>query len=108
MHRDYRYGDPDICETKEEAIGLLTEEFQGEELKKAIENIEELNVGYLWLDVEFFLTIKGAEEYIKANAHNHEKLRTYVSHFERRNFEMRKLLDILGFTEAEKKIGDLK
>ena len=92
-------GDPDVCDTKEEAIRLLTEQFEDDpvSLGEAIENIEELNVGYLWVDVEFFLTIKGAEEYMKANAHNHGKLRTYVKHFERRNFEMRELLTELGF-----------
>ena len=58
---------------------------------------KDVSVGYMWLDVEFFLTIKGAEEYMKANAHNHGKLRTYVKHFERRNFEMRELLRELGF-----------
>ena len=58
---------------------------------------EDLPMGYMWLDVEFFLTIKGAEEYMKANAHNHGKLRTYVKHFERRNFEMRELLKDIGF-----------
>lgn len=92
-------GDPDICETKEQAMELLKEQFQDDpvSLAEAIENIEELNVGYLWVDVEFFLTIKGAEEYMKANAHNHNELRTYVKHFERRNFEMRSLLETLGF-----------
>lgn len=59
--------------------------------------IQEYQLGYIWIDVEFFLTIKGAEEYMKANAHNHGKLRTYVKHFERRNFEMRGLLEELGF-----------
>ncbi len=34
---------------------------------------------------------------MKANAHNHGKLRTYVKHFERRNFEMRGLLKEIGF-----------
>lgn len=53
--------------------------------------------GYIWHPVEFFLTIKGAEEYMKANAHNHGKLRTYVHRFERRNFEMNSLLKELGF-----------
>jgi len=61
------------------------------------QDFEELNVGYIWNPVEFFLTIKGAKEYMKANAHNHGKLRTYVHHFERRNFEMRGLLEDLGF-----------
>jgi len=58
---------------------------------------EDMQVGYIWHPVEFFLTIKGAEEYMKANKHNHGKLRTYVGHFERRNFEMRQLLDDLKF-----------
>lgn len=58
--------------------------------------------GYIWIPVEFFLTRKGAEEYIKANQHNHGKLRTYVCHFERRNFEMRELLKELGFKSDDK------
>ena len=90
-------GDPDNCETREQAIDLLKEQFDGKELEDAIANIQELNIGYIWHPVEFFLTIKGAEEYMKANAHNHGKLRTYVHHFERRNFEMRGLLKELGF-----------
>jgi hypothetical protein len=98
--KEYRINndsDPDVCETKEEAIELLKESFDGDELQEAIDNIEELNVGYLWVDVEVFLTIKGAEEYMKLNAHNHGEIRTYVKHFERRNFEMRELLNGLGF-----------
>ena len=59
--------------------------------------IQEYQLGYIWHPVEFFLTIKGAEEYMRANAHNHGKLRTYVHHFERRNFEMRELLEKIGF-----------
>lgn len=61
------------------------------------ERKRKLNMGYIWVDREWFLTIKGAKEYMKANAHNHGKLRTYVHHFERRNFEMRELLENLGF-----------
>ncbi|MCK5161662.1 MAG: hypothetical protein KAQ99_08830 [Candidatus Aureabacteria bacterium] len=61
------------------------------------QDFEEINVGYIWHTVEFFLTIKGAERYIKCNSHNHGKLRTYVHHFERRNFEMKGLLEELGF-----------
>ena len=93
-------GDPDNYDTKEQAIQLLKEQYEGcsgGELEKAIDDIEELNVGYIWHPVEFFLTIKGAEEYIKANSHNHGKLRTYVHHFERRNFEMRKFLKDINF-----------
>ena len=58
---------------------------------------EDVQVGYIWTPVEFFLTIKGAEQYMRSNSHNHGKLRTYVHHFERRNFEMRELLEIFGF-----------
>lgn len=67
------------------------------EAENIITDIQEINLGYIWHPVEFFLTIKGAEKYIKANAHNHGELRTYVGHFERRNFEMRGLLEELGF-----------
>ena len=61
----------------------------------------EINVGYIWHPVEFFLTIKGAEEYMNANKHNHGKLRTYVAWFERRNYEMRGLLKELGFKSQD-------
>lgn len=94
--------EPDVCETREQAVDLLKEEFEGKELEEAIEKIEEFNVGYIWVPIEFFLTIKGAEEYMKADAHNHGKLRTYVSHFNRRNLEMRELLAELGFEEGKK------
>jgi len=81
----------------------LSEIYEGNELEKEIQNEEEINVGYIWTPVEFFLTIKGAEEYMKCNKHNHGKLRTYVHHFERRNFEMRGLLEAIGFKELEAK-----
>ena len=90
----YRLIDGD-CEAPEfnserEVIKYYKEETDyGEVLSR---DIKEYQLGYIWTPVEFFLTIKGAEEYIKANAHNHGKLRTYVHHFEDRNFEMRKLL----------------
>lgn len=57
----------------------------------------DVKAGYIWVPVEFFLTIKGAREYMKANKHNHGRLRTYVDHFERRNYEMRGLLQEIGF-----------
>jgi len=57
----------------------------------------DVRCGYIWHPVEFFLTIKGAEEYMKHDAHNHGRLRTYVHHFHRRNYEMRGLLKEMGF-----------
>ncbi len=95
--------EPDWYDTLEEAKESLKEQFEGneKELEKAIEDIQELNIGYAWIPVEFFLTIKGAEEYMKANKHNHGKLRTYVHWFERRNFEMRGLLEEIGFKVKE-------
>lgn len=93
--------DPDSFDTLEEAKESLREQYPDPEdedrLLEKIEDIQEFEVGYIWHPVEFFLTIKGAERYMKANAHNHGKLRTYVDHFERRNFEMRGLLEEIGF-----------
>lgn len=92
--------EPDWVDSLEEAKEMLREQYadddKEEELRIAIENIQEINVGYIWHPVEVFLTIKGAKEYMQANKHNHGKLRTYVSHFERRNFEMRELLEEIG------------
>ncbi|NJO50846.1 MAG: hypothetical protein HC840_16915 [Leptolyngbyaceae cyanobacterium RM2_2_4] len=72
-------------------------ELDGEELEDAMEDTEELLCIYKYEDVEVFLTIEGAEEYIKADRHNLRSPRTYVKHFSRRNFEMRALLAELGF-----------
>lgn len=92
-----RDGDCDAPEfdSEEELTNYYKE--NDDERKVDYNDIEEYQLGYIWIDVEFFLTIKGAEEYMRANKHNHGKLRTYVHHFERRNFEMRELLEELGF-----------
>lgn len=93
-HEDYE----DTWSNKQELIDQIVSDNHPERAREMIDNeIEELTVGYIWVDREFFLTIKGAEEYMKANAHNHGKLRTYVKWFEDRNFEMRNLLKELGF-----------
>ncbi|MFA7718261.1 MAG: Nif11-like leader peptide family natural product precursor [Candidatus Absconditabacterales bacterium] len=93
------YGHPDLQErfdSRQEVIEELKD--RGYDVTEdELDDIEELSMGYIWHPVEFFLTIKGAEEYMKANAHNHGKLRTYVHYFEDRNFEMRALLKELGF-----------
>ena len=84
------------CDTLEEAQQALIE-YYGEDATKEFKNIKELNCGYVWTDVEMFLTIKGAEAYMKANSHNLGKCRTYVKWFETRNHEMRGLLKEIGF-----------
>jgi hypothetical protein len=77
-------------------------EFAGEDVSTFDDDlVEEFEVGYIWHPVEFFLTIKGAEEYMVANQHNHGKLRTYVHHFERRNYEMRELLEAINLNVKE-------
>jgi len=84
-------------ENEEDLLNQMLEDNGEEYANNESGNIESLTVGYIWHPVEFFLTIKGAEEYMRANKHNHGKLRTYVDYFERRNFEMRGLLKELGF-----------
>ena len=95
--------EPSWYDTLEEAKDSLKEQHEGdeEELEEAIDDIQELNIGYVWHPVEFFLTIKGAEDYMRLNKHNHGELRTYVHWFERRNFEMRELLEEIGFKVKE-------
>lgn len=90
-------------ENKQELLDLCWEDCEDERVHKDNyiyhfgKEIEEIDVGYIWTPVEFFLTIKGAEQYMRTNSHNHGKLRTYVHWFERRNFEMRGLLEAIGF-----------
>lgn len=95
--------EPDSFESHEDAVDSLKEQYEGDEenLQEAIDDIQELTVGYVWHPVEFFLTIKGAEEYMNANKHNHGKLRTYVCCFERRNYEMRELLSQIRFKSKD-------
>lgn len=82
-------------DSEEELIKYYKE--KDDDRRVGYSDIQEYQLGYIWHPVEFFLTIKGAEEYMKVNAHNHGKLRTYVKWFESRNFEMRGLLAELGF-----------
>ena len=100
MRIEYRHNED--CELNFESKKELQEFLKNEDNKEyKISDFEELNMGYVWHPVEFFLTIKGAEEYMRLNKHNHGKLRTYVHWFERRNFEMRGLLKELGFKVNE-------
>lgn len=92
---DYIEGEYD---SKEELIEQIREDYE-DEAEDQIDEIDEHKLGYIWIDREWFLTIKGAEEYIKANKHNLGKTRTYVHHFHRRNFEMRELLEAINFTK---------
>lgn len=92
-----KYGHPDFMEDSFDNKDALVKVLKEEGRENEVDDIIDYQLGYIWHPVEFFLTIKGAEEYMKANAHNHGKLRTYVHHFERRNFEMRTLLKELGF-----------
>jgi hypothetical protein len=52
---------------------------------------------YKYIPVELFLTIEGAKDYIKADKHNLREPRTWVGHFNKKNFEMRELLKEIGF-----------
>ena len=94
----YKHQDLEGCyESRDEIIAALGEyELESIELKIAIKQIEEINVGYIWHTVECFLTIKAAERYIQANAHNLYNPRTYVTHISYRNYEMTKLFEEVG------------
>ena len=56
---------------KQDLIDEIKEIYEQPEINGIVNNIKEINCGYIWTDVEFFFTIKGAKEYIKANKHNH-------------------------------------
>ena len=92
---EYRHEED--CESTFSSKNDLMEHLKEEGCEDKYDDFEQIEVGYIWHPVEFFLTVKGAKEYMKANAHNHGKLRTYVGHFERRNFEMRGLLEEIDF-----------
>ena len=97
----YRHPDfEDLYENESDLIEEMHTYYEDKDkVASEMSNIESLDIGYIWVDREFFLTIKGAEEYIKANGHNLGKTRTYVHHFSYRNKEMNKLFDELGLRE---------
>lgn len=97
-----RNSDIQNFDSYKEAIQCILDDHEDNECEEAIseiENIKEVMCGYIWIDIEFFLTIKGAEEFMKSDSHNHRKLRTYVKCFNRKNYEMRDLLKTIGFKE---------
>ncbi len=97
---EYSYSHEDLEEDYDDiddCFKALQNEIGSHEAESERLNIKENNMGYIWKDVEWFLTVKGAKEYINLNRHNLGKTRTYVHHFSRRNFEMRELLKDIGF-----------
>ena len=95
---EYRHDQHDeTFDNRSDLIKQLKEDNELEDWGEEIAHIECFEVGYIWHTVEIFLTTKGAEEYMRADKHNHGKLRTYVNHFNRRNFEMRGILKDIGF-----------
>jgi hypothetical protein len=48
-------------------------------------------MGYAWVTVTFCFTVKGAEDYFKANGHNHGELRTFIDHISDRNVELQNI-----------------
>jgi hypothetical protein len=110
---EYSYEDWEDApfKSKGDAVESILEHY-GEETasikNKMISSIEEFPCLYLWVDVEYFLTRNGAEEYLKMNQHNLGKTRTYVRHFSRRNHEMRFLLDHMGFKTEDSLIKSIQ
>jgi hypothetical protein len=103
----YGDGDTEIKYTHEDLEhDYDTEEDCFKELQNAIgpheaeyekDNIIEQNLGYIWVDREWFLTLKAAKQFMKNNSHHLGTSRTYTHHFNRRNFEMRELLENINF-----------
>jgi|GEM_PF-6605810 len=86
------------CEDCKDIDVCLGEDFEREEPERCV---HDKRCGYIWIPVEFFLTLKAAREYMSRNTHRHDKLRTYVMPFERKNYEMRGLLKELGFKTSD-------
>jgi hypothetical protein len=66
--------------------------------------IKSYNMGYIWYPVEFCFTLKAAQKYMKANAHNHGKLRTWIRPVAWRNWE---LIDAMEFLGLKNKVEDI-
>lgn len=117
---EYRHHNFDGCKpskNKQELIDDIKEYYELEDEKtinNAIDEIEEIRCGYVWQDIEFFLTDEGADEFIKSDGHNHGQLRKYVKHINRRNFEMREVLnsicsffDLINYNRGFEIIGNI-
>ena len=67
--------------------------------------IKRYNVGYIWYPVTFCFTLKGAHEYMRANKHNHGKLRTFIVHVYQRNYE---LTEVMEHLELKNKADEMR
>ena len=101
---------PIYCSVQEQiCIGVINEYYSvicpygdGEMLIETNDEGETIYMGYIWHPVEFFLTVRGAKEYIENNRHNFTgATRVYIHHFDRRNIEMRGLLEELNFKKSK-------
>ena len=93
----YTHEDLDEDYDSEEECFKALKEWVGDTESYDRSDIKEQCLGYIWVDKEWFLTVKGAEEYINCDKHNLGETRSYVHYFNRRNFEMRKLLEDINF-----------
>jgi hypothetical protein len=96
---DHPNNDEGLWETREEVEAWLKDSeglVEGEELEEEKLEVIERHCLYVWKDVEFFLTIAAAEEFMITNKHNMGKTRTYVKHFNSRNREMTRLTKEIG------------
>jgi hypothetical protein len=66
--------------------------------------IRQYSMGYIWYPVEVCFTLKAAHQYMKANAHNHGTLRTWIRPVERRNWE---LIEVMKFLQLKNKADDI-
>lgn len=94
---NYEDSDSDWFDSKDECIEHIKEYSDREHWDSIIESIDEFICLYLWIDIEVFLTIDGAAEFMNINSHNLGETRTYVKHFNHKNYEMRKMLQEVGF-----------
>lgn len=81
--------------TYDEAVARLIDYgYEGDELEKEKQDIEEFQMGHYWETSQAFLTEAGLKRHIEINGHNLRNTRDYVVHAFR-NPEMRELFDAL-------------
>lgn len=93
-----RPDDEEQFESRAEAIDSFVDDYKNaKELAVEISKIESYWLGYAWFPVTFCFTKEGAEDYMRREAHNHGRLRMCVEHVPRRNYELRGVMEHVGF-----------
>ncbi|HJO93193.1 MAG TPA: hypothetical protein QF753_07325 [Victivallales bacterium] len=93
-------------DNKEDLINDIRSDWEGsdksqEEIDNYIARIKQVKSVYIWKEIEWFLTVEGAKEYIKLSGQNKDDFNIYIRYINDKNKEIRRLLREIGFRVSD-------